>query len=424
MKKLFKNTVYSLLGKAIGMAFLVLLDILLARKLNVDQYAEWVYFFSIVSMLFFIGWIGINMSAKIIVSRCMEESSINACIKGGFLLRIISGMICSLILMIIMVFLSEKLGYPLKYPNLKNMFWLSGFLIFFNATTEFFKEIFIGVTNFKAVFGITVMEYFGYFVYSFLFLLFSGNVYSVVIGYIASGMTVFALGTIFLVKDYHITCKQDREIVFQYIKRIVRYSIPMMLAGIGVIILIEIDTVMLGILSSKTEIAAYNIAKNINSKATHINYSLCVGTMTTFAVVSKNEIKSKREDFRKIERVNILIITGIVVAIYLLTPAYINFFYGIKYNKASSVARVLIFYYILYALSNFYSTFLDFRGKAQIRSISYVVTIVLDIGLNYILIPRCGAYGAAIATSLSLIPYTLIVIIFTIKEWNMMQKQM
>lgn len=423
MKKFFKNTVYSLLGKAIGMVLLVLLDILLARELSVEQYAEWAYFFSIASMLFFIGWLGINMSAKVIVSRCVEESSIKACIKGGFLLRIISGIICSFILMIIMVFLSDKLGYPLKYPNLKNMFLLSGFLIFFNSTTEFFKEIFIGVINFKAVVGITVIEYLGYFAYSFLFLFFSGNVYSVIWGYAASGMTVFVIGTMLLIKDYHIICVQNKDIVFQYIKKIAKYSIPMLLVGIGVIILIEIDIVMLGMLSSKTEIAVYNIAKNINSKATHINYSLCAGTMASFAVISKNEIMSKKEDFRKIERVNILITMGIVFAIYLFTPAYITFFYGMNYSKAASVARVLIFYYVLYAVANFYSAFLDFRGKAQIRSISYVVIIILDIGLNYILIPRYGAYGAAIATSLSLIPYTFIVTIFTVREWNRIQKQ-
>lgn len=420
--RFLKNTVYSLLGKVIGMLCLVALDVLLARKLSVEQYAEWVYFFSIASVLFFIGWLGINMSAKIIVSHCMDEVSRNICIKGGFLLRLFSGVICSLIIMVIMVFVSEKLGYPLKYPDLRNMFMLSGFLIFFNSTTEFFKEIFIGVTKFKEVFEITVIEYVGYFICSFLFLLFFKNVYSVVLGYAVSGLTVFMTGTAFLIKDHHVICKYDKEIVFQYIKKIAKYSIPMMLVGIGVIILIEIDTVMLGMLSSKAEIAVYNIAKNINSKATHINYSLCAGTMTSFAVVRKNDVKSKREDFKKIERVNALIIIGITFIIYLLAPSYINLFYGINYSSAGHVTRVLISYYILYAVSNFYSTFLDFRGKTKIRSISYVAIIILDIGLNYILIPRYGAYGAAVATSLSLVPYTFIVIVFTIKEWNTIQK--
>jgi O-antigen/teichoic acid export membrane protein len=54
------------------------------------------------------------------------------------------------------------------------------------------------------------------------------------------------------------------------------------------------------------------------------------------------------------------------------------------------------------------SSFLDYIGKAKKRAYNISVTIILNIGLNIILIPRYGATGAAIATSVSYLPYVIL----------------
>lgn len=43
----------------------------------------------------------------------------------------------------------------------------------------------------------------------------------------------------------------------------------------------------------------------------------------------------------------------------------------------------------------------------------YLVTLFLNLVLNYFLIPPMGANGAAIATAVSLVPYTILVMIQT-----------
>lgn len=422
MKNIFLNTIYSLSGKAIGMIALMILDVFIARCLSVDGYAEWAFYFSILTILFFVGWLGINTSSKVYLSYCRSNTERTACIKGAILLRMIASLIIDTIIIIIMLNLADILGYPEKYPDLKKLFLFSGILIFFNSFTEFYKELFMGLNWFKNLFILTTLEYLGYLFFSGVVLLNFSNVLAIVIGYGVSGTLVFIIGLYLIYREYHIFRRTENNLYNKYIRLIIKYAVPMMLTGIGVVVLLEIDTFMLGILSNKGELAVYNIAKNIDSKFVHVNYSLTAGAMTSFATINSENRIEKYRQFRKVGGVNFIITTFLALMIMIMAPYMIKLFYGEIYARTSRVIRFLVPYYILYSISTFYSTFLDFREKAKIRGIAYISVIVLDVGMNYILIPRSGALGAAIATSLSLIPYTLAVMIITVHEWKIIRK--
>lgn len=420
MRRFFQNTTLSLMGKIVGMLALMLLDIFLARKLSVDNYAEWVYFFSIVTMLFFVGWMGINASAKVGISKYREIAGKREYLQAAFLLRIFVSIVISVIIMLTMVLFSGKLGYPLKYPDLKALFFISGLMIFFNTFTELYKEVLMGVEKFKALFFLTVLEYCGYLVLVVLWLMHTVSVINVAAAYCCTGLVVFSAGVITLQHEYgllnHLTSNIRGKLILS--KEIMKYAIPLLFVGIGVVVVIEIDTFMLGMLSSKNEVAIYNIAKGLTSKAAHINYSIAVGAMTTFSLVYQDEYKSKRKQFSQISAINFVVTAIISLLMLFIIPVFIGIFYGEEYIAAVKVTRMLIPYYILYSLSTYYSTFLDFRGKARTRGIAYASIIVFDIILNYIFIPIYGAMGAAFATSISLLPYTTLVIFVSVREWK------
>lgn len=411
------------MGKAIGMLSLVLLDIVIARRLNVDGYAEWVYYFSVLTMLFFVGWSGINASAKVAVSHCKTRSDREYCLTGAMILRMIASSVISIVLMLLLLVLSGRLGYPHKYSDLKNLILYSGFLIFFNSFTEFYKEILMGLERFGILFMITVLEYVGYFVFACLLLYRDTSVICVAKAYCISGFIVFMVGFVFLRREYGLFKQSlfQSERIQNFLSEVAKYAIPLFLIGVGVVILIEIDTFMLGMLSNKREVAMYNIAKSLNSKAAHINYSIAVGAMTPFAVIDRNSYREKRMQFKKVGVINGIVTALIALVMAFLAPVVIQLLYGEKYIASGEVTRMLIPYYVLYSFSTFYSTFLDFRGKAGVRSLIYIGIIALDIILNYLLIPRLGANGAALATSVSLLPYTVTVMTISAKEWKKIQ---
>ena len=414
----FRNTSYSLLGKLVGVIFLVLLDALIARLLEIEAYAEWVYFYSILSILFYVGWLGINMSTKVRVSQSKEADEKALFLACGWLLRLGGSLLISMLLAFLMAHICTLLGYPDKYPHLQSLFLCGSLLIFFNSFTEYYKEALMGLSCFRHLFFITVLEYGGYFLFAALALSVCPSVYGVAAGYACAGLVVFLAG--FLLIGHRVSslrhfptarCRQVAE-------ELAKSAIPFFFVGIGVVVLIEIDVFMIGMLSTKEEVAIYNIAKSLNAKAAHVNYSIAVGAMTAFACVSPAAAGEAKKLFDRVSRTNLLATAAISVCMIVLAPVFIDFLYGSSYLGAQNAVRMLVPYYILYSLSMFYSTFLDFRGKAKVRSWGYVSIIVLDIAINYLLIPKYGAMGAALATCISLVPYTLLVIAVTKMEWK------
>lgn len=423
MKKFFKNTMYSLFGKAVGMFSLMILDIFLARSLPAEYYAEWAFFFSVLTILFFVGWLGINSSSKVYISRYRDHRQQTECIKSALFLRFVLSLVVSCGIAVAMPGIMKVQNFSDKYPDLKALFIYSGFLVFFNSFTEFYKEIFVGLGWFKRLFVLTITEYLGYLCFTIFFSVRANSVLSVALGYLLAGILVFVTGFCFVCREYDLFNTLQSTSRFHYVRPIAKYAIPMFLIGIGVVILIEIDTFMLGIFSDKHQLAIYNIAKNLNAKLCHVNYSVAVGTMTTFAVIDQNTVDKQRSQFQKINLINLLLTAGIAAVIFLCTPFFVKILYGAAYADAGFITRALIPYYVLYSLSTFFATFLDFRGKAGVRSLAYIGIILLDIFFNYQLIPRYGALGAAIATSLSLFPYAVIMIIMSFHEWGIYKRQ-
>lgn len=411
---ILKNLSWTFLAKIVAMIFALAIDILAARVLGVENYAEWTFFYTVVTMIFYVTWLGVNASVKVYVSRQNTVLDRNTCIHAGLVLRTI----ISLFFAGLFFFLSGKIavicGYPEKYPNLFVLFRYGSLLIFFNSYTEFFKELNIGIQRYKNMFWITLSEFGGNFVLGFAGVYLLQNVTGMALGYVLSGIIVLLVGLRGL-KSIQYNHSQVNCTYNELIKEIFRYAVPLAVISIGGMVLTEMDTFMLGVISTKKEVSMYSIAKQLCSKAAHINYALATGTLTSFSLINSGNKKEKREKLKKLSNINLLI-TGFVVMAFIIAGSFlIELCYGKSYQPAGKIMIWLVPYYVLYSISTFFSLFLDFQGKAGMRSICYCSVLLINFVLNWILIPVYGAVGASIATGVSLIPYVLLVIAATIK---------
>ena len=420
---IFKSASYTLCGKITAMLLYMAFDIACARILAPEEYAEWVFFYAVLTMMFYIGWCGINTSAKVFVSKESNREGTARIIRVSFLLRLIVSTVISVIFVSISAPFADFLGFPDKYPNLYRLCILAGLLIFFNSFSEFFKELFMGLGDFKKLCGITILEFAGYFLWSLMFLLIFRRVEAAALGYVCSGVVVFAFGIVCLrhISTAGIQPRKEDEYCLT-VKKILEYAIPIVISSIGGMILVEMDTFMLGVLSTKAQVANYGIAKNLCSKATHVNYALTVGCMTSFSILTVENIKEKRSKLLKTSNCNLLISLSVVGTFLVLGTFMITLMYGGEYQEAGRILKYLTPYYFMYSVSTFFATFLDFQGKAKARSICYCTVVVLNLCLNLLFIPRFGAVGAAVATSLSLVPYTVLVVIITGRVINSYNK--
>jgi len=409
-KESFVNSCLSLGAKMIAMIFYMALDILIARKLDIDGYAEWVFFFAISTMLFYFGWFGINTSAKVYISKQQNKRSQNNTIAAALVLRLIVSALVTVLIMVFSQKASYLLGYPDKYKDLKTLLFGAAWMVFFNSISEFYKELCIGKKFYKQLFALTVVEYMGYFLWTLAFLLYKQRPESVLMGYIVSGVCVSIIGLYYLKHKFEFKVTDIDDRWKENIQQIMKYALPIALISLGGLVLVEMDTFMLGILSTKEQVSIYSIAKQLCSKATHINYAIVVGTMTSFSVIKRENVQEKKKKFYKISKINFAITLLIAILFWAFTKLIIGLLYGNQYLGAGNVIKMLLPYYILYGVSNYYASFLDFQQKAKFRSVCYISIIVINLALNWLFIPQYGAYGAAVATSISLIPYTICVI--------------
>ena len=233
---------------------------------------------------------------------------------------------------------------------------------------------------------------------------------SVPLGYIVGGIIVFTVGICLGKKDLFVEVRAKEE-VRNTIVKIIRYALPIAIMGLGGAILLEMDVFMLGLMSTKEQLSVYSIAKQWCFKAVHANQILITAGMTTFSILNKENIVEKTKKFKKLAFLNFTVTLVVMLTMIIILPYILLWLYGEDYKEVIPVLRLLTFYYGLYGISTFYATFLDFQNRAKVRSIYYCSIIVINLVLNFLLIPQYGAKGATLATIVSLIPYTICVFI-------------
>ena len=162
-EKLFKNSTWSLAAKLSATVLFFAADIVIARKLGSARYAEWAFFYSILNMIYYLFWFGVNGSSKVFVSKAIterEQKELN--MQAGIMVRTI--VTSALVLLGVCLLLPSQhipayVDLTEKYPSLPSLLWMSLGIAGLNSFVEFFKENEVGVQDYRGLFILTTLEY-------------------------------------------------------------------------------------------------------------------------------------------------------------------------------------------------------------------------------------------------------------------------
>ena len=140
LKKISK----SFLTKIIAFVGVYLCDVILARGLSINEYAEWAYFFSIINILLWISNFGVSLTIRTIVAQQNSENKIRYYINCGIVLRFVVSVAFSALFYSLSNCIAIASGWPTQYPNLKILLQTGCILPVLMAFTELWKEVFIG----------------------------------------------------------------------------------------------------------------------------------------------------------------------------------------------------------------------------------------------------------------------------------------
>lgn len=405
---MLKNISWVFVSKCISMGAFFIADMFIARRLGKTQYGEWAFFYSIITAAFYFCWFGLNQSSKVYVSK--EKSFVRQkdVVNTSLICRILFSSLFSLIVLLLAEPLSMTFGYPNKYPNLYALLIVGSAIVFGNSIAEYSKQLFMGLSDFKSFFFCNTIE-FALLMFSVIIALTMNNdIVNVAKGYAVSYAITSCITIFYLLRKY-----QKLHVDFQLAFQIFKYALPLALLSLGGLLMVEMDTFMLGFISTNEQVAVYSIAKSLTSKASQVNYSITCGTIQEFSNITAENCSAKKAAFNKVVKFNLIVTSLICLAFVIFSPLAIKMIYGDEYSDVALVIWMLIPYYFLLSISNLYSNFLDFQKKANIRLWCYVITIAMNFVLNFCLIPRYGAHGAAIASGIALIPYTVLLILLS-----------
>lgn len=181
-------------------------------------------------------------------------------------------------------------------------------------------------------------------------------------------------------------------------KIMLKEALPFWLTSVFVIIYFRIDMVMLSVMKGDDVVGWYAASYRLIDGLSVIP-SIIMTTM--YPVFSKLHINSKNSlSFAFEKSLNFLVIVAIPIGIgtTLLAEKIIILIYGTEYNPSVIALRILIWASVLSFINWAPATLLNSINKQRALMIFTCIGAIVNICLNYLLIPVITYKGAAIAT--------------------------
>jgi O-antigen/teichoic acid export membrane protein len=197
-------------------------------------------------------------------------------------------------------------------------------------------------------------------------------------------------------------------------KKLFNYSYPLFLSGMIGTFLGWADTAFIGYFMDQTAVGFYNAAY-----PTALILTIPVQAFGTLALTSFSELGakglSKDEALKTLTRwVFALTFPGFLI-MTLYSSELLTLLFGSEYAKAGLALSIVAFGTMFSSALGKIGDILKSAGKTQIIFYNTTLNMVLNIGLNILLIPIYGIVGAAIATASSTVVMN---IILALEAWK------
>ncbi len=185
------------------------------------------------------------------------------------------------------------------------------------------------------------------------------------------------------------------------LRKLLSMAAPFALSGVLLILYYQVDLVMLRSLSSSTEVGLYSAAYRIIEIFSALPRVLFYVFITRF---SRCYAKAPHKLSQEIYQSTCILLMSVLPVLFIAScfqQTLISKIYGEAFAPAVLSFSIIIPSISLNILSGLIRKALTAARKEKAFPPLLITTIVLNIVINFLLIPRLGAIGAAIATLLS-----------------------
>ena len=395
-----------LIGAVIGFALLVLYT----KFLPPEDYGKITLIWIFVSILSMTIDSGLNTAFSIKFYKVSKEENTKH-LYSILIYNVIIFSIFYLVFLLVPSLFLRLSRVQLSSLNLTIVF----LLILFTILGRFYTNILMISKKPKDYFYVNLLFYIILAISSIIFLLVLKMGYiSYIKAYLTAYFVLSIVGLKFLLM-YYKPCKKDIFSLIR-IKKLLKLGLPLVPNSMLLMLLTYADRYLLdkyvGLAIVGIYSVGYTFAEKINTLI--INPFGQAFSPLAFELFAKS-LNEYKEMLQKVLKNYCLLIGGVIIAYFVILKEVFHLLIGVKYIEGYNIIAIVLFGIIFSGAANLLSGTIIMKEKTDKMFLFTTISVLLNILLNFLLIPQYGMYGAALATFLSYVIHFVIIFAYTQK---------
>lgn len=220
--------------------------------------------------------------------------------------------------------------------------------------------------------------------------------------------------TIYTVFSIHLLHKQGLFGNFRMnninlpIRELFAFTLPLLSSELMYTVMNTADVVMVEYFRSTSEVAGLRVVQPAARMNQLVLYSFAILFMPSAARLFARNDRSEINQMYWNGAIWIAVASFPIFALsFSLAHPFVTFVYGTRYEESAAILALLALGYYFNAALGQNGSMLKVVGRVRYIFVINVGAAAVNIGLNFLLIPRYGALGAAIATCFTLIAHNI-----------------
>jgi PST family polysaccharide transporter len=394
LRKVIGNTGWLFTEKIVQMFLGLLVGLWIARYLGPERFGRFNYAIAIVGL--FVPFAKLGLDNIVIRNLARDISNKNEALGTAFILKFVASILTFFITFGV-VFFSTSNGSP----NYQETLWLVG-IVATGAIVQSFDII-------DYWFQSQVQSKYSVWARNAAYVLINGvkivliQIKAPLVAFAAAMVVEYIMSAIGMVIAYRLTGNLIKgwQVNFRYAKLLLKDSWPLIFSGIVIMIYMRIDQVMLGQMVGDESVGIYSAAVKISEL-----WYFVPGAMvnSVFPLIVQAKEISEAVYYKRLQQLFTTVSAlayVVAIPVTLLSTPIVILLYGNNYVEAGAILNIHIWAGLFVSLGVARETWITTEGLMKFSAATAAVGAVVNIVLNYFLIPYYGGLGAAIATVIS-----------------------
>ena len=386
--KALKSSHWLMLEKLVTMPVALLVNVILARALGVEDLGTYSYLMSLVFLVSPLTAMGLS---SLVTRELVNFPDNQQRIMGAsWLGRIVGAMVGGLLL----------IGYAwiVESTLLQNwIFWLALAQLFSSLTLLDFWFQSRVEAKYSALARLSNLL-----VFAALKLIFAWQGATLSVFVMLYALEVAFAGLLFLVFYYYRGGRvKTWKLDITEARRLLKQSYWLILSGFAAVIYLKVDMVMLKQLSGASEVGIYAVASRLSEVWYFIPTALVASFFPMLLTAKKTSTANYQAKLQKLNDGLFLLAACVVIVVWLTGDWVINMLYGAEFAPAAQVLTIHIWAGVFIFMRALLSKWLIAEHLLKYSLVTQGLGALVNVGVNWVLIPQYGAIGAAWATLFS-----------------------